>query len=227
MKSILSSIAAASLLATVAMAQSSHGRSLPFRSEARASGAPVSPDNSRLVYAVTAFFQFGALDLGSGAFLPIGPGLPGTVGDGLIAGPRTSLLSLGFDGNLAAIDPATGTTSVVGATGLGDCTTPASPCGPNSANWLGYFDGKYYAVDFAQNLYSLNPETGATQLIGPTGVPPLTFAPFSQDPDGVSFDVYGEALFSSQGKFYAYFTTVAVNFAAGKVRVLTPAAIYQ
>lgn len=227
MKSILNSIAAAGMFATVATAQPHPGHRLPLRSEPQATKAPASPGKSRLVYALTASFQFGALDLGSGTFLPIGPGLPGTVGDGLIAGPRTSLLSLGFDGNLIAIDPATGITSVVGPTGLGDCSTPASPCGPNSANWLGYFDGKYYAVDFAQNLYSLNPETGATQLIGPTGIPPLTFAPFTQDADGVSFDVFGETLFSWQGKFYAYFTTVALNFATGTARVLIPGAIYQ
>ena len=28
-------------------------------------------------------------------------------------------------------DPVTGKTSVVGATGLGDCSTPVSACGPN------------------------------------------------------------------------------------------------
>jgi outer membrane protein assembly factor BamB len=227
MRSILSSIAAAGLLATVATAQPYHGRSLPFRSEAPASNAPVSPGSSRLVYVLTASFQFGALDLGSGAFVQIGTGLPETVGDGLIAGPRTSLLSLGFDGNLISIDPATSKTSVVGPTGLLDCTTPASPCGPNAANWLGYFDGKYYVVDFAQNLYSLNPDTGKARLIGPTGIPYLTFPPFSRDSDGVSFDVFGEALFSSQGKFYAYFIALAVNLENNTSRVLTSGAIYQ
>jgi hypothetical protein len=197
------------------------------RPEARTVQASPNGGDSLLVYGITVAFEFGAIDLHSGTFLPIGTGLPPNAGDGLIAGPRTSLLSLGFDGNLLAIDPATGATSVVGPTGLGDCSTPASPCGPNSANWLGYFDGKYYAVDFAQNLYSLNPETGATKLIGPTGIPPLTFAPFSPDPDGVSFDVFGETLFSFQGKFYAYFTTLAVNLDAGTGRNLIPPAIYQ
>jgi outer membrane protein assembly factor BamB len=227
MKSILTSIAAASLAATLAVAQPPHGRGLPFKPEARASNAPASRGNRLLVYVITVNFEFGAIDLGSGAFLPIGPGLPANVGDGLIPGPRTSLLSLGFDGSLVAIDPATGKTSVVGPTGLGDCSTPASPCGPNSANWIGYFDGKYYATDFAQNLYSVNPNTGAAKLIGPTGIPALTFAPFSPDPDGVSFDVFGETLFSSHGKLYAYFSTLAVNLAAGTFRVLTPGAIYQ
>ncbi len=227
MKSILTSIAAATLLATLAVAQPYHGRSLPFKPGARASNAPALPGNRLLVYVITVGFEFGVLDLASGAFLPIGPALPGSVGDGLIPGPRTSLLSLAFDGNLVAIDPATGKTSVVGPTGLGDCTTPASPCGPNAALWIGNFDGGYYATDFAQNLYSVNPDTGAAKLIGLTGIPPLTFAPFSLDADGVSFDVFSEALFSSRGKLYAYFSTVAVNFSAGTSRVLTPGAIYQ
>ena len=227
MKSILTSIAAISLLATLAGAQPYHGRGLPIRPNARPAGAPASPGNRLLVYGITVGFEFGVIDLGSGAFIPIGPGLPGNVGDGLISGPGTSLLSLGFDGNLMAIDPATGKASVVGPTGLGDCSTPASPCGPNAALWIGYFDGKYYATDFAQNLYSVNPNTGATKLIGPTGMPPLTFAPFSLDSDGVSVDVFGETLFSSNGKFYAYFSTLAVDFETGAVRVLTPGAIYQ
>jgi outer membrane protein assembly factor BamB len=227
MKSILTSIAAASLAATLAVAQPPHGRGLPFKPGARASNAPPSRGNRLLVYVITVNFEFGAIDLGSGAFLPIGPGLPANVGDGLIPGTRKSLLSLGFDGSLIAIDPATGKTSVVGPTGLGDCSTPVSPCGPNSANWIGYFDGKFYATDFAQNLYVVNPDTGAAKLIGSTGIPPLTFAPFSPDPDGVSFDVFGETLFSSNGKLYAYFSTLAVNFAAGTFRVLTPGAIYQ
>lgn len=226
MKSILTSIAATSLVAT-AMAQPYHGRGLPLRPEDKAFAAPASPGNRLLVYVITVGFEFGAIDLGSGAFLPIGSGLPGNVGDGLIPGPRTSLLSLGFDGSLVAIDPATGKTSIVGPTGLGDCSTPTSPCGPNSANWIGYFDGKYYATDFAQNLYLVNPETGAARLIGPTGIPALTFAPFSPDPDGVSVDVFGETLFSSRGKFYAYFSTLAVNLATGTYRVLTQGAIYQ
>jgi hypothetical protein len=181
---------------------------------------------SLMVYAITIGFQFGAVDLRSGAFLPIGPGLPPDVGDGLVQGPGRSLLSLGFDGNLDAIDPLTGQTSVVGATGLGDCSTPTSPCGPNSANWIGLMDGHYYVTDFANNLYSLDPKTAATQLIGPTGIPGLSFVPFSENPDG-SVNVFGASLFSARGKSYAYFATLAVNFATGTFTPVIPGAIYQ
>jgi len=180
-----------------------------------------------MVYAFDVAFQFGAVDLRSGAFLPIGPGLPPDVGDGLVQGPGTSLLSLGFEGNLIAIDPATGTTSVVGATGLGDCTTPASPCGPNSALWIGLVDGHYYVTDFANNLYSLDPMTGATRLIGPTGMPWLfPTRPFSENADG-SFNVFAASLFGFRGKFYAYFATFTVNFANGTLTPVIPGEIYQ
>jgi hypothetical protein len=50
-----------------------------------------------LVYVIAGFtFQFGALDLSSGAFLPIGPGVPPDVGGGLVQGLGTTLLTLTF-----------------------------------------------------------------------------------------------------------------------------------
>jgi hypothetical protein len=136
------------------------------------------------------------------------------------------LLSLGFDGKLIAIDPVTAQTSVVGETGLGDCSTPTSPCGPNAALWIGRFNEHYYVTDFAHNLYSLNPKTAATKLIGHTGIPGLPFAPFSKNPDG-SFNVFGEGLFEYCGKFYAYFQAGAINFATGTYTTLIPGEIYR
>jgi hypothetical protein len=183
-------------------------------------------NRSVLAYVINVAFEFGALDLHTGAFLPIGPGVPSDVGDGLVQGPGASLLSLGFDGKLIAINPFTGQGSVVGETGLGDCSTPASPCGPNSANWIGLFNGHYYVTDFANNLYSLDPKTAATKLIGPTGILGLPFVPFSQNPDG-SVNVFGESLFEYRGKFYAYFETGTINFATGAWTTLIPGEIYQ
>lgn len=155
---------------------------------------------------------------------PIGPGLPPNVGDGLV--PGASLLSLGFEGNLEAIDPGTGEASRVGATGLGDCSTPVSPCGPNAANSIGLIDGHYFVTDFANNLYSLNPRTAEAKLIGPTGIPGLPYPPFSTNPDG-SVNVFGESLLAYRGKFYAYFSAIAVNFETGAATPQIPGAIYQ
>src|SRR6266852_2380095 len=201
-------------------------RGIPYSVAPRAGDIPASPGRSLLVYVITGGLQFGIVDLGSGAFQPIGPRTPPDVGTGLVPGPRTSLLTLAFSGDLDAIDPVTGITSVVGATGLSDCSTPASPCGPNSANVIGRLDGSFYATDFANNLYSVDPVTGAAKLIGLTGIPALTFAPFSENPDG-SVNVYDESLFSARGKLYANFGTLAVNFATGTFRPLIPAALYQ
>jgi len=85
---------------------------------------------------------------------------------------------------LDAIDPFTGHTSVVGATGLGDCFTPTSPCGPNSALWIGLINGHYYVTDFANKPVFSGPQDSRYQLIGPTGIPGITFPPFSENPDG-------------------------------------------
>jgi hypothetical protein len=97
---------------------------------------------------------------------------------------------------------------------------------------IGRLDETLYATDFAQNLYSVDPATGAAKLIGPTGIPPITFAPFSENPDG-SFNVYAASLFSIHGRLYALFSTSAVTFATdpsatpATFRSVIPAALYE
>jgi len=256
MKTILTSVVVGYLLATLAMAQPSppvvgnaprvlpyteiqsassqadpaaqpHRRwGLPHPATRRKGDDSASAHNRLLVYVITGGLQFGAVDLRSGTFLQIGPGLPPDVGAGLVPGRGKTLLTLSFSGNLDAVDPATGRTAVVGATGLGDCSTPASPCGPNSANVIGQLDDDYYATDFAQNLYSVNPRTGAAKLIGPTGIPAITFIPFSANPDG-SLNVYAESLFSARGMLYANFATASLNPATGTATPIVPGALYQ
>src|SRR6266404_5915035 len=113
MKTFLTLVMAGSLLATVAVAQTGpaaqleHRRGLPFGVAARSASIPASAGNSLVVYVITLNFQFGAMDLRSGTFLPIGPGLPPDVGAGLAPGRGASLLTLAFSGNLDTIDPAT------------------------------------------------------------------------------------------------------------------------
>ncbi len=162
-----------------------------------------------LVYVLTDAQQFGKVDLATGSFTPIGPGqLEGS--GGLVSGPGGSLYTLTFSGNLNAINPTTGIGTLVGATGLGDCSLPTSACGANSANVLGKLGSNLYATDFNNNLYSVDPATGLATLIGPTGIPAIPYTPHTPvvgDPDG-SFTVYDESLFDFEGKLYA-------NFAAG------------
>jgi hypothetical protein len=179
-----------------------------------------------VVYVITGGSEFGAVDLSSGTFLPIGPGIPPDLGGGLVPGPRGSLLTLSFNGNLVAIDPATGATSVVGLTGLVDCSTPSSPCGLNSANVIGRLDGMLYATDFANNLYSVDAATGLATLIGPTGMPPITFVPFSANADG-TLNVYSESLFSVRGRLYATFGTAALNPETGTATDVIAGGLYE
>jgi hypothetical protein len=168
------------------------------------------PASAGTVYVVNIMQQFGTVDLTSGAFTPIGPGTPEGE-DGLVPGPNGSLLTLTYSGNLDSINPATGLTTVIGATGLGNCTTGVPPqCGPNSASTLGELGGKVFATDYANNLYSINTVTGQDALIGATGIPAVPFLPHSQNPDG-SINVFDADLFTVGAQLYEIFEALAIN----------------
>jgi hypothetical protein len=224
MKTILSSILAGSLLATLAVAQSS--RADLIEKSARQSHGHDRHDG--LVYVITVGYDFGTVDLRTGEFVPI-PVTPGLadvgIGDGLVQGRGRSTVSLTFSGDLDKIDPLTGEVSRIGATGLADCSAPGSYA-PNCANYIGEHEGNLYVTDFDQNLYYVEPRTGVAKLIGPTGIPKLTFAPFSPNADG-SVNVFAETLFSAHGKLYAYFATVAINFETGTHTFVIPGAFYE
>lgn len=155
------------------------------------------------VYVTNLFQQFGTVSLTTGVFSPIGPGTP-EAGQGLVMGLGGSLLTLTTAGNLSAINPTTGIQTVVGPTGLGDCSLSTSPCGPNSAGALTSLGGKLYATDFGNNLYTVDPLTGIATLIGATGIPPVPIIPFSMNPDG-STNLFDESLFSAGGNLYETF----------------------
>jgi hypothetical protein len=191
------------------------------------SNVPAATGPNLMVYVVTNGRQFGAEDLRSGTFVPIGPGLPPEDASvGLVPGRGRTLLTLAFTGDLIGIDPVTGAASLVGKTGLGDCSTPTSPCGPNSAGFLGNHGGNLYATDYANNLYSVDPATGAASLIGPTHIPPITGNPNIPNNDG-SFNVFDTNLFSFRGKLYAIFDGFTINPANGAVGVIYPGVIYE
>src|ERR1700722_6823867 len=162
-----------------------------------------------LVYVVNGE-QFGSVDLGTGAFNPIGPGTPQGA-DGLVPGSNGSLFTLTFAGDLDSINPATGVLSRIGATGLADCSTLASPCGPTSSNAIAALGGTIYATDLNNDLYTVNPLTGATTLIGATGIPGVTFVPDVTIPGGDTFDAFDESLFSAGGNLYATFDTINIE----------------
>jgi hypothetical protein len=175
-----------------------------------------------IVYAINGAQQLGTIDLSTGVFQPVGPGANTSAPlgyFGLASGPNGSLYTFFYNGDVASINPATGAATDIGSSGLGDCTIPGvSPCGPNSANDIGGLGGKIYATDFQNDLYGLNPLTGAATLIGPTGIP--AFVP-GLNPDGtVTF--YDEAMFGASGGLYMTFDSFTFNlntFAIGSIVV--------
>jgi outer membrane protein assembly factor BamB len=160
--------------------------------------------------------QFGTVDLGTGAFQQIRSAAAEEY-RGLVPISNGSLLTLGFDGNLTAINPMTGFFTVIGPTGLSDCSTPSSPCGPTSAGAFAALGGIFYATDFSQNLYRVDPATGNSTLIGPTGLPAVPFSShFTSNPDG-TLNVMSAALFAANGSLYATFSTDRLDPISGNV----------
>ncbi len=169
--------------------------------------------------------QFGTVDLFSGAFTLIGPGA--TEGSqGLTQGSGGALLTLGFGGNLDSINRATGAASTIGATGLGDCSTPVSPCGPNSANSLVGLAGFFYATDLDNNLYTVNPTTGQATLKGATGISPLPYHLLATNPDG-STNTFDETLFTAGGNLFATFDANQINFGTFSINNVVAPSLYR
>jgi hypothetical protein len=171
---------------------------------------------------------FGTLDLSTGSFQQIGPGLPDQ-GTGLVPQSNGTLLTLGFDGTLNAINTGTGIETAVGPTGLGDCSIPGvSPCGPNSAWGFGNLNGALFATDLAGNLYSVNPVTGLATKIGPTGLPTPASTPGVPGPSG-AFIGFDQNLFEAGGKLYTNDDIVMIDPTQPNpvVGIVLPDALYQ
>jgi hypothetical protein len=161
-------------------------------------------DADPIVYTIANNSQFGTMDLGTGAFTKIADTPP--IIQYLANGPNNNLLTMSFDGNLSSINPASGAVSVVGPTGFGDCSGPTVANLSNCQLSFGQALGRYYAADFDNRLYTVNPLTGQTTLVGRTGIPALTVLPGVPAADG-SFDFYNENLFEANGNLYANFDT--------------------
>jgi hypothetical protein len=153
------------------------------------------------VYVVTLNNLFGTVDLATGAFHPIGA--PTTESLTNLVWWHGSLLSLTtsdpIPGYLVKINPATGETKVIGATGLGI-----------NAFALAEVRGKLYLTDFSNNIYSVDPSTGVASPIGPTGMPPDPTIPFTFNDDG-TLNLCDESFYGVHGKLYATFDSFRVD----------------
>lgn len=163
------------------------------------------------VYVVTSNQQFGVVDLGTGTFRQIGPNTPEGQAN-LVWGPDGSLLSLTYSGNLEKINPVTGQTTVVGQTGLSF-----------NAFDLAEVAGKLYATDFANDLYSVDPNTGAATLIRATIMPSDPAPPFSGNP----INLCAESLYGVGGAMYATFYAFTLDPNSLAESPVVPPAIYR
>jgi hypothetical protein len=150
-----------------------------------------------MVYVVTASHQFGTVNTVTGGFNAIS-GVP-EQDAGLVSGAGGSLLTKTASGNLDAINPVTGATTVIGPTGLGSLAFRLAEVG-----------GTLYATDFSNNLYTVNPTTGHATLIGATGMPGEPFVPGSMNADG-TFNFCDESLYGVGGSLYATFDTFTLS----------------
>jgi hypothetical protein len=161
-----------------------------------------------IVYAISAGLtgngQIGTVDLANGAYRQIGPTEPDGY-FGLATGPNGSLLAGTYAANLDSISATTGVPTRIGPTGLGACVVPSPSCGPNSFATLGGLAGTVFATDFQNDIYTVNPLTGAATLLnGHTSLPAIPFIPGSLNPDG-TINYFDEAIWGAGGKLYATF----------------------
>jgi hypothetical protein len=100
---------------------------------------------------------------------------------------------------------------------------PSPACGPTSVFDLGGINGKLFATDFSNSVYSVNPATGAaTLLVKNSGLPPAPFVPGSQNPDGTS-NLADGAIWSAGGKLYATYDAFIYNFQTSSVEAISVA----
>ncbi|HEY0778476.1 MAG TPA: PEP-CTERM sorting domain-containing protein [Gemmatirosa sp.] len=190
--------------------------------------SPVRPAVAQSVYVETGNQQFGTIDLATGTFRQIGPTLAVGV-QGFAPGPSGAFLTLEFSGNLVTLNRTTGRTAIIGPTGLRDCSTPTSPCGPTSVNTLVGLGGAVYVTDLQNTLYHVDPVTGAATRIGATGMPSVSFvphAPIPGDLDG-SFGIYDQAMFGARGALYATFDAGTLDPTTGAVTPIGVPGLYR
>src|SRR6478672_9513747 len=158
------------------------------------------------IYVINGSQQFGTIDVATGTFQQIGSTpSPASGYFGLAGSANGSLLTFLYNGDVEAINPATGGATFVGRSGLGDCTmVGVSPCSPTSAFTMGSLAGNIYATDFQNDLYSINALTGAATLIAHKVIPPSRFVLGSQNGDG-TLNFADEAMWGAGGKLYITF----------------------
>ena len=110
-------------------------------------------------YVINFSGQFGLVDLATGAFTPVGKGLPNTP-DGIAGKPGGPFYTVdGITGHLLRI------TTDGNVTDVGDTHTGAN-AGPNGISLIGALtDGTLYALDFSNRLFRIDANTAKLTLV--------------------------------------------------------------
>lgn len=167
------------------------------------------------IYVVTSNQQFGTVNLATGAFHAIGAGTPEPMAN--LVWHDGSLYSLSLiTASLAKINPSTGETTVIGPTGLGV-----------NAFCLAEARGILYATDLFNNIYTVDPQTGAATLLRATGIPPDQEYPFTFNPDTGTFELCDESLYGFAGRLFAIYDEFTLNPANLAVTPVTYAKLYE
>ena len=144
--------------------------------------------------------EFGTVDLVSGNFHHIADTAE-TMSN--LVWWHGSLLSLStsdpLPGYLVKINPASGEITPIGPTGLG-----------YNAFDLAEVRGKLYLTDFNNNIYSLDPQTGAATFMKATGMLPDPNVPFTTNADG-TFNLCDESFYGVGGELFATFDSFNID----------------
>jgi hypothetical protein len=117
------------------------------------------PASAGSIYSVFYDNRFGVIDDSTGAFTQIST-LPIAQAGG-IAYDNSTLYAQSIQSQLISVDPVSGVSSDIGSSGLQ----------LTSVGFAGGYNG-LFEVDSMSNLYSINANTGAAELIGATGLGP-------------------------------------------------------
>ncbi|MFN7919950.1 MAG: PEP-CTERM sorting domain-containing protein [Bryobacteraceae bacterium] len=128
--------------------------------------AAVSAMAGPMGYVINFSGQFGTMDLTTGAFTPLGPGVASNSAGGLAGAPGGPFYGVDASGNLLRFSTS-GAVTTVGDTGTG------ASVGPNGISVLGGLTtGTVYALDFSNRLFSVNTSTAALSNLGTLALPP-------------------------------------------------------
>lgn len=105
------------------------------------------------------------MNLGTGAFTPLGPGVASNSAGGLAGAPGGPFFTTDADGHVQRFTPA-GAVTDVGNTGTGP------GIGPNGVSVVGGLtNGSVFALDFSNRLLAVNTSTAPLSLLGTLGLP--------------------------------------------------------